>query len=350
MVTIHRILCPVDLSEFSRDALYHAMALAKWYGAKVTVFHVYSAPQPLLPVTGMPGNVPLPPPVQLEEVAEHVRGFCVSSLGDRGKSVEILVREGNPTKEIVLLAEELPADLLVLGTHGRSGFERLFLGSVTEKVLRTTRTPVMTIPPPVTQPGQALYKTILCPLDFSDASTRALDYALSLAQEADARLILLHVIESLLGEGAASEMGHLSISEFYRYLEEDAVAQLKSVVPEQARVWSEPEERVTRGRAYREILKVAKDEGVELIVMGVQGRSALNRLVFGSTTHHVIREAELPNPDHPKLIRRKPFRRRKTAMAQPWMAPVRDNPSNRRWKYTKPAYGCHRSTARHTSA
>ena len=294
MVNITRILCPVDLSEFSRDALRHALALAEWYEAHVTVCHVYSAPQPLLPVTGMPGNVPLLPPVQPDEIAEHVRRFCASLLQDRKESVEVVVREGNAAKEIVLLAERLPADLLVLGTHGRSGFERLFLGSVTEKVLRTTHAPVMTIPPPVTQPGPALYKTILCPLDFSDASTRALDYALSLAQEADARLILLHVIENLLGEAGAAEMGHLSVSEYDRYLEEDAMARLKSVVPEAASVWSAPEERVRRGRAYREILKVAKDEGVELIVMGVQGKGALTRLVFGSTTHHVIREAGCP--------------------------------------------------------
>ena len=294
MVTINRILCPVDLSEFSRDALHHAMALAKRYSAKITVFHAYSAPQPLVPVTGMPGNVHLLPPVQPDEVAKHVREFCVSSLGDTGESVEIIVREGDATKEIVQLAEQLPADLLVLGTHGRSGFERLFLGSVTEKVLRTTRTPVMTIPPPLTQPGPALYKTILCPLDFSGGSTRALDYALSLAREADARLILLHVIESLLGESGAAEMGHLSVAEFHRYLEEDAVAQLKSIVPEQARAWSALEERVTRGRAYSEILRIAKDEGVQLIVMGVQGKGALNRLLFGSTTHHVIREAVCP--------------------------------------------------------
>ena len=75
----------------------------------------------------------------------------------------------------------------------------------------------MTVPPPVTQPGPALYKTILCPLEFSDASTRALDYALSLAQEANARLILLHVIESLLGEAGAAEMGHLSVAEYDRF-------------------------------------------------------------------------------------------------------------------------------------
>jgi nucleotide-binding universal stress UspA family protein len=294
VVSITRILCPVDLSEFSRDALRHALALAEWYEAQVTVCHIYSAPQPLLPVTGMPGDVALPPPVKLDEIAEHVRQFCASSFQDSGKPVEIVVTEGNAAKEIVSLAERLPADLVVLGTHGRSGFERLFLGSVTEKVLRTTRAPIMTIPPPVTQPGPALYKTILCPLDFSDASTRALEYAVSLAQEADARLILLHVIENLLGEQGASEMGHLSVSEYDRYLEVDAMARLKSVVPEAARVWSAPEERVVRGRAYREILKVASDEGVELIVMGVQGKGALTRLVFGSTTHHVIREAGCP--------------------------------------------------------
>jgi nucleotide-binding universal stress UspA family protein len=294
MVSITRILCPVDLSDFSRDALRHALALAEWYDAQVTVCHVYSAPQPLLPVTGMPGNVPLPPPVKPDEIAEHVRQFCASSFQESGKPIEIVVTEGNASKEIVLLAEQLPADLLVLGTHGRSGFERLFLGSVTEKVLRTTRAPVMTIPPPVTQPGPTLYKTILCPLDFSDASTRALEYAVSLAQEADARLILLHVIENLLGEEGASEMGHMRVSEYDRYLKVDAMARLKAVVPETASAWSTPEERVARGRAYREILKVARDEGVELIVMGVQGKSALTRLVFGSTTHHVIREAGCP--------------------------------------------------------
>ena len=294
MVNIKRILCPVDLSQFSRDALHHALALARWYEARVTVFHVYSDPQPVVPLTGMPGNVPLPPLVQPVEITEEVRRFCAPSLRQSGQSVDIVVSEGNPTKEIVKLGEQLPADLLVLGTHGRSGFERLFLGSVTEKVLRSTRVPALTVPPPVTQPGPALYKTILCPLEFSDASTRALDYALSLAQEANARLILLHVIESLLGEAGAAEMGHLTVAEYDRYLEEDAIARLKSAVPDQARVWSAPEERVTRGRAYREILKVAKDESVELIVMGVQGMGALSRLVFGSTTHHVIREAGCP--------------------------------------------------------
>ena len=110
MVNINRILCPVDLSEFSRDALHHALALAEWYHAQITVLHVYSAVQPLVPVRGLVESVALPPPVRPDEIAEEVRRFCVSTLGDPGQSIEVVVRDGNATKEIVLLAEELLAD------------------------------------------------------------------------------------------------------------------------------------------------------------------------------------------------------------------------------------------------
>ena len=188
----------------------------------------------------------------------------------------------------------MPSDLLILGTHGRSGFERLFLGSVTEKVLRSTRVPVLTIPPPVREPGSPLYKTILCPLEFSPASIRALEYALSLAKEADARLILLHAIEDVLGDAGAQTLGHLTVSEDHHQLEQEAVTRLRAVVPDEARVWARPEERVVKGRAHQEILKVVADEHVDLVVMGVQGKGVVNRLVFGSTTHRVIREAGCP--------------------------------------------------------
>lgn len=95
-----------------------------------------------------------------------------------------------------------------MGTHGRGGFERLFLGSVTEKVLRTARCPVLTVPPPAegAPSGPVLYKTILCPLDFSDSSMRALEYALSLAKESHARVILLHVLLPLLEQVALATL------------------------------------------------------------------------------------------------------------------------------------------------
>ena len=227
-------------------------------------------------------------------MAEDVRRFCAPLLGPSGLSAEIVVKPGDAAKEIRKEVERLPFDLLILGTHGRSGFERQYLGSVTEKVLRSTRVPVLTIPPPVRGPGSPLYETILCPVDFSEASIRALEYALSLAQEADARLILVHAIEDVLGDAGAQAFGPLSASEFYPQLEQDAVTRLRAVVPDGARVWSRPEERVVTGRPYQEILNIVSEERVDLVVMGVQGKGAVNRLVFGSTTHRVIREAGCP--------------------------------------------------------
>ncbi|HEY8549291.1 MAG TPA: universal stress protein [Vicinamibacterales bacterium] len=294
MVNIDRILCAVDFSEFSLDALRHAVVLADWYSAQLRLFHAEPLPQTMLG-GGVPESVPVIP-VEFDpaETTEEIRKFCAPVLGESGVEAEIVVRAGDAAREIRAEAEGWPADLLIMGTHGRTGFERLFLGSVTEKVLRSTRVPVLTIPPPVREPGSPLFKTILCPMDFSEASLRALEYALSLAQEADARLILLHVIEHVLGEAGARALGHLNVAEYYRHLEEDAITRLKAVVPDDARVWARPDERVVRGVAYDEILKVAAGEGVELVVMGVQGRGALSQFVFGSTTHRVIREARCP--------------------------------------------------------
>jgi nucleotide-binding universal stress UspA family protein len=293
MVSINRILCAVDFSDFSLDALRHGLVLAQWYSAQLTLFHVYQASRPLA-VEGMPGAVPVFLDVDPNHVADEVRRFCAPLLAASEQHVEVVVTPGDAAKEIMREAERLPADMLIVGTHGRSGFERLFLGSVTEKVLRSTRVPVLTSPPPVREPGSPVYKTILCPLEFSDASLRALEYALSLAREANARLIVLHVIEEVFGHGEAETLAHLPVSEYYRHLEQEAITRLKKVIPDEARVWSRPDERVVNGRAYQEILKTVADERVDLVVMGVQGKSALSRFVFGSTTHRVIREADCP--------------------------------------------------------
>ena len=293
MPDIKKILCPVDFSELSRHALEHALVLAGRYEARVTVLHVLTPPQPLALAPGMPAGLPAMPLPQPHEVAEEVRRFA--GLNDLpSPRAEVVVTEGHPAREIVAQAERLPADLLVMGTHGRGGFERLFLGSVTEKVLRSTGVPVLTVPPPLERVGTVVYKTILCPIEFSDPSTRALDYALMLARESGARLILLHVVEALVDAQALGEPSHFSVPEYRRHLEDDARVRLKAAVPEAARAWCTPDERVVSGRAYRVILDTAEREKAEIIVMGVHGKGALNRLLFGSTTHHVIREARCP--------------------------------------------------------
>jgi nucleotide-binding universal stress UspA family protein len=236
----------------------------------------------------------MPQPLEPNDVTEEVRRFYELSDATKEDRVNVVVIEGIPAREIVAYAESLPADLLVMSTHGRGGFERLFLGSVTEKVLRSTRVPVLTVPPPVQRVDAVVYKTILCPIEFSDPSIRAFEYALTLAEEADAKLLLLHVIEALADVPVPSEVDHFNVPDYYRHLEEEARARLKSAVPEEARVWCTPEERVMFGKAYRVILQVAEEVNADIIVMGVHGKGALNRFLFGSTTHHVIREARCP--------------------------------------------------------
>ena len=291
MVTIKRILCPVDFSELSKHAVGHARAIAAWYEAHVTILHVVSPPPSISP--GVALVVPPPAPPQPQDLSEEVRRFFAMD-GVPHDREDVVVTEGSAAKEIVRTAAQLPVDLLVMGTHGRGGFERLFLGSVTEKVLRSTDVPVLTVPPPVEQVGTVAYKTILCPVEFSDPSIRGLEYALALAQENDARLIVLHVIEDAAVALALPEGSSLTVSEYRRQLEADARAQLEAVVPADARVWCTPDERVSSGKAYRVILQLAEAEHAEILVMGVHGKGALNRRFFGSTTNHVIREARCP--------------------------------------------------------
>jgi nucleotide-binding universal stress UspA family protein len=295
VVEISRILCPIDFSEPSRRALEHAVAFARWYEAKVVALHVFTSQ--LLPVAGAEFggySTALPPAVKAEDVIEEAKRFCQPLSA--GIASEIVVRQGNPVSEILQQAEQMSADLLVIGTHGRSGFERLFLGSVTEKVLRKAPCPVLTVPPSTERAlGQpVLFKTILCPLDFSPSSTRALKYALSLAKEADARLTLLHVIESSLESAHVGDLAHFTVGEYGRHVQNDAFTRLRAAIPAEARVWSTPEEFVTMGKAYREILRVATETDAELIVMGVQGRGTVDLMLFGSTTNEVIRRACCP--------------------------------------------------------
>jgi nucleotide-binding universal stress UspA family protein len=289
---IRRILCAIDFSEFSRQALAHAAALAGRHGAQLTVLHVVTTAQPSIALTGLAGAVPAVPAVENDDVQRQVRDFAAAAAGAHGP-IEVTVVEGNPAREIVRAAEHLPADLLVLGTHGRGGFERFFLGSVTEKVLRSAAVPILTIPPASSGPVRTQYGTILCPVDLAEASAAAIEEAVSLARPAGARLVLLHVIEPY--PDLVQAAGRLPVTEQdRRRIEAEALRLLDEAVPADARGWLTHEARVAFGKAPAEIIRIAGDVGADLIVMARQGRDAVDRWVFGSTIPRVVREATCP--------------------------------------------------------
>lgn len=297
MIDIRRILCPIDFSEFSRRALDHAIAIARWYGSTVTALHVFS-PAPV-PAFG-PGFAGFEPivltDVDRHQLLAHTKEF-VAAESAPGVAIETVLREGNSAVEILAQASATDVGLIVIGTHGRSGFERLVLGSVAEKVLRKARCPVLTVPrrsPDAVPLGPVLFKRILCAVDFSACSMEALKYALSLAQEADGCLTLLHVLApELVGQVGIGEE-HITVAALQQQRDAEARRLLESAVPQSANAYCKAEPILLRGTPWREILQVAADRQSELIVMGVQGRGAADLLFFGSTTHHVVRQALCP--------------------------------------------------------
>jgi nucleotide-binding universal stress UspA family protein len=296
MVDINRILCPVDFSEFSERAFEHAVAIARWFESAITVLHIVDV-RLETPVGPPLAPIALAPPVLTSAAREPIAGELqrlVAAAAAPDVAIETIVRDGRPDTAILELAAMLPADLLVMGTHGRSGFDRLVMGSVTEKVLRKAACPVLSVPPRSHGSGAPVaLKSILCPVDFSQSSMEALQCAVSLAEESDGRLTVLHVADALSPHDLpVYELQN--VAEFQAECDRRLRQRLADFVPGAARAYCTIEERVTSGKPWREILRVAQEQQADLIVIGIRGRNSVDRALFGSTTEQVVRQAVCP--------------------------------------------------------
>lgn len=301
MIEIRRILCPIDFSDCSRRAVDHALATAKWYESTITLLHVCA----VVPTAAYAPADPILPSMVLtqedrEELLASMRRVAAAEAA-AGVPIEFEVGEGNAATEILARAKATSSDLIVMGTHGRAGFERLVLGSVTEKVLRKAACPVLTVPPHligVVPTPSVLYRCVVCAVDFSDCSVHALNYAMSLAQEARARLIVVHVIEmppDTIQEEHETMLGSpRSLREYVAAAGADRLARLQDAIPESVRAYCIVDTVLATGKPYREILRVAAEQKGDLIVIGIQGRGAADLLFFGSTAQHVVRQATCP--------------------------------------------------------
>ena len=297
MVQIKRIVCPVDFSETSRHAFDRALAVARSYNGEVTVMHVLQLPAHLPALAYQPagpGPLGFEVPDRAHISSELSRFLGVEHVCDVPIRQEV-IEAGPVHKQILIQASRLSADLIVMGTHGRSGFDHLFLGSVAEKALRTSPVPVLTVPPRAPEkaaPGMP-FRSILCAVDFSPDSARALSYAASLTQHAGGRLTIIHVVETLV-LGYDPRGGNFDIEGLSKATVALARTQLQEYAASVTAGASPIEKVLGEGKPYRDILREADQRGVDLIVVGVHGRSALDRLVFGSTADHLVRRATCP--------------------------------------------------------
>jgi nucleotide-binding universal stress UspA family protein len=271
------------------------VAVTAWSEAQLTVLHVFSfkASLPPIPADALAASPELAHTIEPDKTLDELRRFCVPSLNTLKRPAEFVVTAGNVQHEIVAEAKQLAVDLIVMGTHARKGIQRLLLGSVTERVLRTAHVPVLTVPP-AERAAPITYERILCPIEFQ-SERGALEYVLSLvlpfmkgeaprSKKPGARLILLHVVENLFEQ----------LPEYFSVREREAMERLKRAVPADARDWCRPEPRVTAGRADSEILRVAAELRSDLIAMAVHGKGVINQRLYRSTTSRVIREATCP--------------------------------------------------------
>jgi nucleotide-binding universal stress UspA family protein len=288
LLKFERILCPVDFSEFSVKTYAYAQSLARHYRATLFLTHVVQPLTSAYPYYAFPDawnrtswDLGAHAEEQLQKLAQAQRWD--------GIQPNIIIQCGFVPEAILGFAETHSVDLIVMGSHGRQGLDRLTLGSVTEKILRKARCPVLVVRQPlhdftVDAKGQdpvRLQKVLYC-TDFSPHSERALHYALSLAMEYGAEITLLHVLEEIPSstdlESAVSR----------------AIQQLQEQVPSEANRWCFLRSTVRLGKPYQEIAQLALEAQSDLVVMGVRGRGALGLGLFGSTTHRIIQLGPCP--------------------------------------------------------
>ena len=285
MLKIERVLCPVDFSDFSDRACEYAHSFARHFGAKLFVLHVAEPFVPLHPSSISPSVIDQVYAQQIVDAEERVRELAARQNWNDVEH-EVVLERGGVADAILQFAEGKNIDLIAMGTHGRRGLDRVVMGSVTERVLRTARPPVLAVhglPQESGARGEPVqFRKILFCTDFSDDSPRALEYAFLLACKYKAEISLLHVIErSDSGKGLEAEKAQVS-------------QQLRAVVPQNLQDCAAVEVAVRAGKAFQEILAHAAETKTDLIVMGVRGRNALDLALFGSTTHRVIQLGQWP--------------------------------------------------------
>lgn len=299
MIALRHILCAIDFSDGSRRAVDQAVALAHWSGARLELLHVVT---PATAAPGAPGfalgNVLWPDVAQLTDEIRRFAGLEDAS----GLDLQIAVREGRAATVIADHADAAAADLIVVGTHGRSGLSRLLLGSVAGDVLRTAPCPVLTVPPHAADavPATATpYTAILCAVDFSEPSQSALQLAISLAQDGHGTVTVVHVMghdlrsTPELYDTALSDQA-LTDAAFRERRAAYVAARLRELLSEEAAAACQVELSEPQGSPATEILRVAAARQSDLIVLGIAPRGGADLLLHGSTTHDVLRKATCP--------------------------------------------------------
>jgi nucleotide-binding universal stress UspA family protein len=292
-VQFKNILCATDFSDFSNHTVGYGVALAKEFDARLVICHVID-----LSSVAIYGEFQLDPIGQQNRIIEDATAQLEELTGDQPVVWEPLITVGKPADEISRAVEEKGIDLVITATRGRSGFKRLILGSVTERLMRTLTCPLLVVRSPehefVNTPDKEIkLNKILVGCDFSPDSDQAFKHGLSLAQEFQAELHLAHVIETPAQPNLIRQETSVPI-EIQEDYQIHLIQKLKDMVPEEAANWCKPRTSILEGWPYEELVKYADTRDIDMIVLGVRGHGLVKTLFLGSTTDRVIRNSPCP--------------------------------------------------------
>ena len=290
------VLMATDLSPASVKPLHHALAIARHYGAKLYVANVVS---PVAYLMAGPEALELGCEGASQDLQQLLRDLLRDGLLD-GLDHEFTIRRGLVWEELQAVIFEEQIDLVVVGTHGRRGIEKLLMGSVAEQAFRHADCPVLTVGPHSYKESRANWigepQTFLFATDLSQVSLVALPYAVSLANRAKARLILMHVVPAPLtppipGWYSASEL--LSMRENARMA---CMRQLEQLLPRDEQTPRESEFVVQYGVPSERILQLALERGVDLIILGLRRSSLVGAISHmpWATAYEIVCSAGCP--------------------------------------------------------
>ncbi len=272
-----QVLLATDFSEASQRAFAYAVAIARRYSAVLAVVHaIPPEPRDRIPLEALPRELNRPrleAEQQMKALGEDTR------MG--GLNHHLLLEQGPVWDVLARVIQRENVDLLVLGTHGRGGLKKLALGSVAEEVLRLAPCPVLTIGPNVPPASGAVeFKRILFATDFGPTSTKAFPYALSLAEDYQAQLVLVHMVPPLqspdLGPAAYGPSSYAAeeFTKWQRTMKDESTRKLRALLPPQTKLPTEPECVVGMDFLPEGILEIAAVHRSDLIVMGANRTSA----------------------------------------------------------------------------
>jgi nucleotide-binding universal stress UspA family protein len=280
MIRIKRILVPVDFSEPSKTAVNYGLSLALEFDAELLLANI------------------APVDRELYEKAEvQLYELIPGDLWER-LDFETIVKTGDVRDEILGIVNDRQVDLVVMGSHGRRYFERMVLGSVTERMLRKLPVPVLTVSHldaahRIHTPGVVPLKRILYASDLGGDADAGLQFALRLARGLDAHLTVAHVIDPM-GTGFLNEQIVGYVPEFAANVRTQAQEYLHRFVTGQSDGSVPITTVLGEGTPYIAINEIAKECRADLIVINLHGKGAIERALLGSTAERVIRTATVP--------------------------------------------------------